>query len=85
MAVCYIKLYGSIDCHKTQFYINWFESQNIPFEFLDVVKNQNHATELRNLYTNNKLNFPTITVGEKKLRNPHTAEIEKQIKKRNSL
>jgi hypothetical protein len=38
--------------------------------FFDVEKNEDYAEELRGLYENRKLNFQTITIGKKKLRNP---------------
>ena len=55
---------------------------DLPFEFLDVKAHEVYAEELRGLYENGKLNFPTITIGEKKLRNPKKEELEKWINKR---
>ncbi|MFT4611762.1 MAG: arsenate reductase-like glutaredoxin family protein [Glaciecola sp.] len=74
-----IKLYGSNRCHKTQFYIKFLDETRLPYEFLDVEINKDYAEELRGLYTNRKLNFPTITIGSKKLRNPQTKELEKWL------
>ncbi len=65
-----IKLYGAGHCHKTDYYKSVLEEAGASYNFLDVVKNESHAKELRNLYENRKLNFPTITIGDKKLRNP---------------
>ncbi|MEH6537661.1 MAG: glutaredoxin family protein [Psychroserpens sp.] len=76
-----IKLYGANRCHKTQFYINFLNETGLPYEFLDVEINEDHAETLRGLYENKKLNFPTITIGSKKLRNPHTKELEKWLNK----
>ena len=42
---------------------------------------EDHAEELRGLYENRKLNFPTITIGNKKLRNPSDEELQKWINK----
>ena len=53
----------------------------MPYDFLDVEADENHAEELRSLYENRKLNFPTITIGKKKLRNPYKEEIEKWLNK----
>jgi arsenate reductase-like glutaredoxin family protein len=77
-----IKLYGSEHCHKTQFYMDYFNSKKLNFNFLDVVSNPVHAAELRNLYTTGKLNFPTILIKGKKLRNPRIDEIEKWLEKK---
>ncbi|WP_435261596.1 glutaredoxin family protein [Tenacibaculum sp. nBUS_03] len=76
-----VKLYGAQRCHKTKYYQEFFLSKDIEFIFLDVEKNSKHAEELRKLYENQKLNFPTITIGEKKLRNPSDEELNKWIDK----
>lgn len=72
-----VKLYGAARCHKTQYYIDWFNSRSIDFKFLDVEENEEYAKELRQLYETRKLNFPTITVGSKKLRNPTEQDLQK--------
>ena len=74
-----IKLYGANRCHKTKFYIDFLNETGLPYEFLDVELNKDHAKELRGLYLNKKLNFPTITIGSKKLRNPKKDELEKWL------
>ena len=76
-----IKLYGAERCHKTQYYIDYFRENNIPIIFLDVEINEENAEGLRNLYGSQKLNFPTITIGDNRLRNPSTKEIEKWLTK----
>jgi len=74
-----IKLYGVSDCHKTQYYQLVLNEIQLPYEFLDVEANEDHAKELRGLYVNHKLNFPTITIGKKKLRNPRKEDVIKWI------
>jgi predicted GNAT family acetyltransferase len=54
---------------------------NLDYVFLDVEENEDFSEELRNLYENRKLNFPTITIGEKKLRNPSDKDLIKWIDK----
>jgi len=76
-----IKLYGAEDCHKTHYYQILLDKIGLPYQFLDVEKNKDHAEELRGLYENRKLNFPTITIGKKKLRNPYKEELHKWINK----
>lgn len=76
-----IKLYGSRSCHKSNYYKTFLETRNLDYVFLDVVQNEKHAEELRNLYENRKLNFPTVLIGDKKLRNPSDYELDKWIKK----
>ena len=77
----YIKLYGTERCHKTQYYTSFLHQKGLEFSFLDVEEHKDHAKELRGLYANGKLNFPTITIGEKKLRNPTDKELTKWIDK----
>ena len=76
-----IKLYGVDGCHKTHYYQSVLDKTGLPWEFLNVEANEDHAEELRGLYKNRKLNFPTITIGEKKLRNPYREDIEKWLNK----
>ena len=78
-----IKLYGSKNCHKSNYYKAFLETRNLDYVFLDVVANEFHAEELRNLYENRKLNFPTLLLNDKKLRNPSDYELNKWIKKLN--
>lgn len=76
-----IKLYGTERCHKTHYYKTFLNRKELEFMFLDVEKNEIFAEELRQLYENRRLNFPTITIGSKKLRNPSDSELEKWLRK----
>jgi len=76
-----VTLYGAKRCHKTQYYKSLIETRNLDYEFLDVEQYENFAQELRNLCENRKLNFPTITIGNKKLRNPSEKELQKWLDK----
>ena len=76
-----IKLYGTERCHKTQHYKTLLKNKDLQYSFLDVEVNETYASELRRLYENGKLNFPTLTIGKKKLRNPSDADLNKWIKK----
>jgi len=76
-----IKLYGAEGCHKSNYYKILLDKTTLPYHFLEVEQNQDNANELRNLYENKRLNFPTITIGTKKLRNPDKEELEKWLNK----
>ncbi len=76
-----IKLFGADRCHKTKYYHTFLENQNLDYTFLDVEANEDAAEALRQLYENRKLNFPTITIGSKKLRNPSDKELIKWLNK----
>jgi arsenate reductase-like glutaredoxin family protein len=76
-----IKLYGTNRCHKSTYYKIFLEDLNLKYDFLGVEERDEYAEALRNLYENRKLNFPTITIGEKKLRNPSDKDLKKWIQK----
>ena len=76
-----IKLYGEKGCMKTHYYQLVLDKIGLPYKFLDVIENEDYAVELRSIYTTNKLNFPTITIGNKKLRNPYKEELLKWMHK----
>jgi len=76
-----IKLFGAERCRKTRYYQTFLENLNLDYTFLDVEVNNDNAEELRNLYQNRRLNFPTITIGEKKLRNPSDKDLLKWLNK----
>lgn len=76
-----IKLYGTDSCHKTMYYKTYLEGLSLEYQFLDVELNEANAEALRDLYENRKLNFPTLTIGEKKLRNPSDKDLKKWIEK----
>ncbi len=77
-----IQLFGAARCHKTKYYMDFFQEKDIPFTFFDVEENEDYAEVLRNLYKNKRLNFPTIMIKEKKLRNPNDNELLKWIEKK---
>jgi glutaredoxin len=76
-----IKLYGAAGCHKSNYYKILLDRTGLSYQFLDVENNESYACELRRLYENGRLNFPTITIGKKKLRNPYKEELEKWLNK----
>ncbi|WP_034062453.1 glutaredoxin family protein [Lacinutrix jangbogonensis] len=76
-----IKLYGAERCHKTKYYQNILKNKGLDFVFLDVELDTESAEVLRVLYENRKLNFPTITIGNKKLRNPSDKDLDKWLEK----
>lgn len=76
-----IRVYGAGRCHKTRYYLHYLNERQMPFIFLDVEKNEAYAKELRSLYDSGKLNFPTIVINGKRLRNPRDKELEKWLNK----
>jgi glutaredoxin len=80
-----IILYGSSNCHKTKHYQEIFKSKNLIFSFNNVIENEEKAKELKSLYKSGKLNFPTIIIGGKKLRNPSEMELDKWLIKKDFI
>ena len=78
----HIRLYGAARCHKSQFYQDFLKQKQLDFVFLDVEEDEAAASQLRGLYSNGKLNFPTLMVRGKKLRNPRVDELEKWLAKK---
>ncbi|MFK7952446.1 MAG: glutaredoxin family protein [Ekhidna sp.] len=76
-----IILYGSKECHKTNYYRALLIERNLDYIFHDVIEDEQKAKELRSLYESGKLNFPTILVGDKKLRNPSDKDLNKWLDK----
>ncbi|MFI1745245.1 glutaredoxin family protein [Thalassobellus sediminis] len=76
-----IKLYGTDRCHKTKYYKAFLEAKKVEYQFFDVEGNKKSAEELRNLYETKELHFPTITIGEKRLRNPSEKDLNKWLGK----
>lgn len=76
-----IKLYGAERCHKTRFYKDLLSQLDKEFEFMDVEQDLEKAEELRDLYESRRLNFPTLTIGKKRLRNPNREELIKWLNK----
>ena len=75
-------IYGAERCHKCVFYKQYLTDKGLKPQFLDVEENEGHAEALRALYTTGKLNFPTLLVGGKKLRNPATSLLDKWLVKK---
>lgn len=79
-----LKLFGSMECNKTDYYKSLLADMRLPYQFLDVVQNKKNAEALKRLYKSEKLNFPTLIIGEKRLRNPNKEELLKWINKINT-
>ncbi|MEO2053103.1 MAG: hypothetical protein ABGX00_15210 [Allomuricauda sp.] len=73
-----ILLYGTESCHKTQLYKNWLGENNVPFLFKDI-SDEEVGNKLSELYDGKAKHFPTLVVGNKRLRNPSTTEISKWL------
>ena len=80
-----VKIYGAERCHKSRYYKEWLKQYKIPFRFYDVEEKEVYADELRSLYENGKLNFPTLVIKGKKLRNPRAYDLEKWLRKKGLL
>ena len=77
-----IKLFGAARCHKTRYYQDLLQQKELEYIFYDVEEDEAAAQELRSLYTTGRLNFPTLLIDSKKLRNPRLPELEKWLEKK---
>lgn len=75
-----IILFGSENCHKTLYYKAYLTKRNIEFTYKDVIQDNKAAFELRNLYETRRLNFPTLLMNGKKIRNPSDKSLEKHLR-----
>ncbi len=73
---------GLKDAIKHVFIWTFLKKNNLDFVFYDVEKEEAAALELRSLYTTGKLNFPTILIKDKKLRNPRISDLKKWLIKK---
>lgn len=76
-----IILYGAQRCSKTRFYQDWLKEHHCAFTFKDVEQSKEAEVELRALYDTGRLNFPTLMIGDKKLRNPSESTLQKWLSK----
>jgi ribosomal protein S18 acetylase RimI-like enzyme len=77
----HVKLYGSNECHKTLAYKRHLEELGVDHKFLDVQVDAVAAEDLRSYYADRRLNYPTIAIGERRLRNPPLLELEKELRR----
>ncbi len=77
-----IRLYGAARCHKSRFYQKYLADKGICVKFLDVEKDRTAARELHGLYSSGKLNFPTLVIKGKKLRDPSMRELDRWLIKK---
>ncbi|MBL4706115.1 MAG: glutaredoxin family protein [Flavobacteriales bacterium] len=72
----HIILYGVDSCSKTRHYKQLLDGLGLSYSYRDVAQSDAAANELINLYRTRKLNFPTIMLGTKKLRNPSDFQLK---------
>lgn len=74
-----IRLYGTRRCHKSRFYEDALQARNLPYVLRDVEQDEAAAEELRHLYPNGALNFPTLLIQGKRVRNPSLRELDRVL------
>ena len=77
----HVTLYGSNECHKTLAYKRHLEGLGVGHEFLDVRLDAEAAEHLRSCYADRRLNYPTIVIGERRMRNPPLLKLEKELRR----
>lgn len=76
-------LYGKARCSKTMFYLDELTKRQIQVEFKDIGEDKKAAHDLRRLYDDGKLRFPTLVITGKRLRNPTLPNLDKHLARSN--
>ena len=74
-----LKLYGTNWCTKSANLRNYLQSIWVEFEDFNVETQPEAEKTVRDLY-DGKLKFPTVTFGDKHLKNPSTKELDVFLK-----
>lgn len=74
-----LKLYGTGWCPKSSILRNYLQSIWVDFEDYNVETQSEAEEAVRALY-DGKLKFPTVTFGDKFLKNPSISELESFLK-----
>lgn len=73
-----VTLFGEVRCPKTRFYQAALEERGVPFEMAEVDKSPEAATRLVAL-TGSAQKFPTLEIKGRKVRNPTSPELDKEL------
>lgn len=74
-----VRLYGSAECFKTRVYADFLAKRDVSFTLRDVEHDECAADELRSLYSDGDLKFPTLLVQDKRLRNPDMRALDRAL------
>ena len=74
-----VKLYGAKRCEKSRLYEDALMARCVPYIFFDVETNEEAANELRQLYTDRELKYPTLLIDGKRVRNPSMPELDRKL------
>ena len=74
-----VRLYGAKRCVKSRLYEAALIERGVPYTFFDVEINDEAANELRLLYADRDLQYPTFLIGGKRVRNPSLRELDRTL------
>ena len=74
------KLYGADWCPKTSGFRNFFQSEWIDFEFVDIDNDPAGMEEVKAM-NGGKVKFPMVVVGNDQLKNPPIEKLRESLKK----
>lgn len=75
----HVKLFGSAHCGKSRYYENALKEREVDYNFLDVEAKADAASELRQLYTDGDLKYPSLLIGTTLLRNPSLRDLDRKL------
>lgn len=74
-----VRVYGAKRCHKSRFYEEALANHSVAYVLRDVETDDEAARELRLLYPNGALKFPTLLINGKRVRNPRLRELDRVL------
>ncbi len=74
-----VRLYGAKRCVKSRLYEEALNARGVSYTFLDVENDEAAANELRLLYADRDLKYPTFLIAGKRVRNPSMRELDRTL------
>ncbi len=75
----HVRVYGAKRCHKSRLYENALTERGVPHILRDVEEDDEAARELRLLYPDGALKFPTLLIKGKRVRNPSLRDLDRVL------
>ena len=74
-----VRVYGTKRCHKSRFYEDALAEREVDYCLRDVEADPDAAEELKLLFPNGALNFPTLLIQGKRVRNPSERDLDRAL------
>ena len=74
-----VRVFGARRCHKSRFYEDALCDRGVAYILRDVEEDEDATAELRLLYADGGLKFPTLLIRGKRVRNPTLRDLDRQL------